>query len=43
VEGENTYQALGVAEYDAQMRIQAIKNLERKARNLGLQIVPTPM
>jgi hypothetical protein len=25
------------------MRMRAIKNLERKARKLGLQIVPTPM
>jgi hypothetical protein len=37
------YQALGAAEYDTQMRIWAIKNLERKTRKLGLQIVPTPM
>jgi transposase len=36
------YQAMEAAEYDAQMRIRAIKNLERKARRLGLQIVPTP-
>jgi transposase len=36
------YQALGAAEYEAQMRTRAIKNLERKARKLGLQIVPTP-
>ena len=36
------YQAMEAAEYNAQMRIRAIKNLERKARRLGLQIVPTP-
>jgi transposase len=37
------YQAMGAAEYDAQRRLRAIKNLERKARKLGLHIVPTPV
>jgi hypothetical protein len=36
-------QTMGAAEYDAQRRPRAIKNLGRKARKLGLQIVPTPV
>ena len=36
------YQARSAAEYDAQRRQRAIQNLARKARRLGLQIVPTP-
>ena len=36
------YQARSAAEYDPHRRQRAIKNLERKARRLGLQIVPTP-
>ena len=36
------YLAMEAAEYDAQMSIRAMKNLERKARRLGLQIVSTP-
>ena len=36
------YQARSATEYDTQRRQRAIKNLARKARKLGLQLVPTP-